>query len=345
MFIIGSKDIPDVVTPVAGLTDWYPRGQKVTFTPIPTPNETVSLACNNSGAITIAIKMTAAEADANSTLKMKLIQTRVENVSSQTFLYKITTPTILVTGKDSTGKILRFNQQAIDEDRVFVRVDGVLRHAGSNATEYVLSPNSINFNIALNIGSTVDVAVYSEKGTIDRVLTFTQHDANVDNNYGAWSNIRYVDEYDSSMNLSVDKWWIYTCAEINSINYSSSIRLDGVFKIDETTAFRIDNALSDVRFLISAPAHENTDRYLNFYIDCVDLHTEFLITSVFENVNTLYADSKALRESFPTLQIIDNLVPTLSAYLKADTFVSASSQIQTDTPAILLSGNKTIGPI
>jgi hypothetical protein len=345
MFIIGSKDIQDAVTPVAGLTDWYPRGQKIVVTPIPVANETISLACNNSGAITIAIKMSVAEANANSILKMKLIQTRVENVSSQTFLYKIITSTVLITGKDSTGKILRFNQLAIDEGRVFVRVDGVLRNMGASSTEYSLTPNSINFNTALNIGSIVDVAVYSEKGTIDRVLTFTQHDANIDNNYGAWGNIRYLEEYNSSMNLSIDKWWIYTCSEINSINYSSSIRLDGIFEIDETTPFRIDDALNSVRFLISAPAHENTDRYLNFYIDCIDLHNEFLITSVFENINTLYADGKSLRELFPTFQIIDNLVPSLSAYLKADVFIPSTSQIQTDSPAILLSGNKTIGPI
>jgi hypothetical protein len=343
LFKTGETAAPKTTPPVAGVIDWYPRGQKQVFTPVKPTDKLLSLANSATGTVSMAILLSDAEAAANETLNLKLIQKRVENLASQSYAFRIIDSTTLVTGKDNAGHILRFNQAAIDEDRVFVKVNGISRAVGTLPENIVLTPNLISFNTALTLGSLVDVSVFSEKGTIDRTLTFELNNSVFDNHFGAWGNLRYVREIDTNGAVKEKKWWIYSCLQTGSINYSSGIKIDGVFQEDNVTPFKVDGELKDVRFLLSAYANENTDRYLNFYIDAVKLHDEFLMTSIFEKVNTLYADEAALMEIYPPFKLTSNLGYSLS-YIKADTFVT-SAAIQTNIANTLIQSKKIIGPI
>jgi hypothetical protein len=300
----------------------------------------ISLANSASGTISIAVLLSDVEANSNEIINLKLIQKRVENLSAQSYSYRTTDSSQIITGKDNAGRILRFNQAAIDEDRVFVKLNGVTK---INGTDIVLTPNTVAFNLPIPLGSSVDIAVYAEKGTIEKVLKFNLNNSLLENNFGAWGNLRYVREINSDGILNVKKWWIYSCLQTNAINYTSGIKIDGLYQEDEITPLKIDSNLTDVRFLLSSLANENTDRYLNFYINALELHNDFLMTSIFENVNTLFANEIALVEMYPPFKLTSNTTNT-GSYIKADTFITSTS-IQTDASNTLIQSKKIIGPI
>jgi hypothetical protein len=341
LFKVGEKSIPDIVSTVSGLTDWYPRGQTPSIKAEVVAPSPIRLSCSSTGVVTLAIYQSDVDAAANQVLKMKLTQRRVEDISSVQYLFRPITSVTVVSGKDSTGKNMRFDQTAIDEGRVFVRVNGIPRFQGAEADELVLTPNTITFNTAIDALSTVSVSVSQEKNTVERVLSFNLNASNaVSTNSGSWGNVRWVREYDvTTKQLKPLKWWIYSCPLITTIAASSTLRLDGIYKEDETTPVLLDTNLDKARFLLAASPYENTDRYINFMIPATEMHADFMLSASKESVLELFADASAFTEVYPPLQLINP-----SSYTSADVFTTTTT-VPDDTASVRFTGERVLGPL
>jgi hypothetical protein len=166
---------------------------------------------------------------------------------------------------------------------------------------------------------------------------------NVSLNSGSWGNVRWIKEYDSTGLLKVNKWWLYSCVSLDVIPGSARLKLEKLYAEDGTTVLLQEEQLSNIRLLLASTPYENTDRYLNFYVDCAKLNQDFALSSVTTSVDELYADD-ALVEIFPPFQLIKNPTLSISSFVTADTFTTSSS-VPTDTVNTRMSGSKIIGPV
>lgn len=340
LFKIGETAISVAPTPITGLTDWYARGKKVDATPVEATTQTIALSTTTSGGLTLALYQTPTEHQQNPDIFVKFQQRRVEDISYQQYIFKITTATSLLSGKDSTDKVMRFDQASIDEGRVFVRVNGV---AKENNLDMVLSPNTVTFNSSIGVGSTVDVSVYLEKDTIERTLPFSANSSSfTSSTTGAWGNISWLGLYNEShqLDLTSKRWYVYHSTGLGGINSSSRLKLDGIY---DDTGVNPLGTLSDARFLLASSPYENADRYLNFVISAEVIAEDFSVASVVGSITELYADASAIEELYPPIQLL-KVYGTESSYIVADTFTT-SSAVPTDTANIKLSGSKIIGPV
>lgn len=346
LFKIGESTSASTTAPRSDLTDWYPRGEDQEIQPTPSVDEPVSLITSNTGVLTIAVYQTTQQANARPNLKVKLTQRKTADIAYQQYLFRYNIPVNIVSGKDTTGKNLRFDQTVIDDGRVFVRVNGVARFQGTALNEIVLTPNTVTFNSEVSAGSTIDISVYSEKDTVDKMLDFVANRTFIVNaNSGSWGNIRHVNEYNTNGQYKPNRWWIYSCVSHGNLSPSSRLKFDQIYLDDGETAVISNDQLDNVRFLIASPPRENADRYLNFYVDCEVLNKSFsLLTASGSSVDIL-ADPSALKEIYPPLQFTA-LPPWRagSSYVTLDTFTYNSS-ITSDTPLVRLKGKKIIGPI
>lgn len=345
LFKIGESNESSTVDPRSDLVDWYPRGQQQNIIPESAQAEPISLITSNSGVLTIAVYQTAAEATARPNLKVKLIQRKTAEISYQQFLFKFPTTVLVVAGKDTTGKNLRFDQQSIDEGRVFVRVNGVARFSGNSANEVVLTPNKVTFNSEISADATIDISIYNEVDTVEKMLDFTANRAFIVNaNSGAWGNIRYVNEYDINGQLKPDRWWIYSCTNHGILAPASRIKFDEVYLDNADTVVVSKTELHKVRFLLASPPRANADRYLNFFVDCGELYKSFsLLTGNGTSVD-ISADANTLREIYPPLQLTQNPPYRVGSFVTPDVFTYDNSIIS-DTSQVRLTGKKILGPI
>lgn len=340
LFAIGVTSNPSDTAPVEGLTDWYPRGKKVSASPVAATQQSVSLSCSSTGVLTLAVRMTDAQATANPTLTMALTQRRVDDISYVVYNFKPSASTSTISGKDLTGKNLRFDQSAIDEGRVFVRLNGISIFPGDGIT---LTPNTVTFTTSVAAGSTVSVSVYSQQNTVSRTLDFeANYSFLVTSGSGSWGNVRWAEDYDDMTGaINPEKWWLYSCTSLGEIASSSRLILDTIFQSDGVTPLVTD--FTTVRFLLSGDPHDNTDRYLNFYVDGVGIHDGYALSSSTATITELFADANVVLEIYPPMQLIKSTVMTNSSFVTADTFPTTT--YSSDASAVRLSGTKIIGPV
>lgn len=269
LFKIGVSSTASTVAPRADLTDWYPRGHTPSITAEEVTPPPISLSCSSTGVLTLAIYQSDAEAmSANrTTVFVKLTQRRSEDIAYQQYLFRYNTPTTLISGKDTTGKNLRFDQVMIDEGRVFVRVNGVARFPGSTGDEIVFTPNTVSFNSEVAAQSTIDITIYTEKDTIEKTIAFNANRTFVVNtNSGSWGNVRYVEEFGNNGALKPNKWWLYSCTSHGGIAPSARLRFEEIYEANGTTIAIPETQFDRLRFLIASEPLQNADRYLNFYV-------------------------------------------------------------------------------
>jgi len=99
---------------------------------------------------------------------------------------------------------------------------------------------------------------------------------------------------------------------------------------------------SGIRFLMASPPYDNTDRYLNFYIDGDLIAGEYALITATSTITELFADSSVLAQLYPPFQLIETANLSTS-YISADTFPTDDS-VPLSTPESLLIGTKILGP-
>lgn len=332
LLVTGESTLPFATPAVAGITDWYPRGTLVNTAVAEVSSSPVLLSTSSTGIVSLAVKMTDAIAATNATLTMNFSQRRVDDIPYTQYLFTLLIETQLLNGKDSSNKILRFNQAAIDEGRVIIRVNGVLQIVG---VDYTLQPDKITFTgkiktdgtIGYPIGS-VDISVYTAQSTILRTLTFTANSSTaVTINAGSWGNVKWTSDNDGN------KWHVYSCAGVSALPASARLQLTSLHGTVEFT---------DAVFLLASDPYDHVDRYLEFGIPIFMLKDSFNLSVVYGTVNQLFADKSAFTELFPPFILQHAPVLADSSFLSTDTF---SSTVAADATTARFSGTKILGPI
>ena len=344
LFKIGETTAPSSGVSVSGLTDWYPRGQKEIVVPVISDPEVVSLSTSDSGAMTLAIYQSSAATLANPILKVKFIQKQTRVVSQQQYIFKNNLITSIISGRDSTGKNLRFDQTAIDEDRIFVRVNGIPRFSGLGANEIVFTVNTVTFNTPIPAGSAIDVSVHAEKDSVERFVKFTANASAAPTSIlNSWGNVKHVREYDSLGVLKPEHWHLYTSDSFAGVTSISRLCMEQIYLDDETTVYVSNTNLASARFFLAAAPNEGADRYLNFIVEASALYNMFILTALNSIPTEIVVERSAVTELYPPLQLI-KAPPANSSFTSPD-IVTTDISIPSDTAASRLSGNRIIGPL
>lgn len=339
LFSISQTTERKLTQSVAGLTDWYPRGTSPLAATAVEQASQVSMVTAPSSILTLAISFGVEYQEP--TIVAKFIQQRPDDIPFQQFTFRLGAVSSQVspllsnglTGKDINGKNLRFDQAAIDEDRVKVRVNGIVVSKGSGTHEFNIIPNKILFNSSLSIGTVVDVSVYNEVDFVEKDIVFTRNTAvSAATSTSAWGNIGNF-RLQKMGNIIPDIFTVYSSSAISEL-LTSKMKLVGFYKEDG-----IDRIGSTAMFLLSSPPYENVDRYFNFCVSTAKISESFLIDIVKQGEFDFFVDSSAVEELYPPIELIIN-----ESYLKNDTFTT-TAVIPTDTPAARLGGTKIIGPV
>jgi hypothetical protein len=340
--------------PVAGLTDWYPRGSQPVTTPIAPPESLVDMSTSQLGGLTIAIWMSPSEASLNPNISVNFSQQILSDISYTEYQFNIITSTTVISGKDANGVNLRFSQAAINNNQLVVLVNGVAVLPGTNANQYVATPNIITFNTAVTAGSVVAISVFNSNPITNVSLVFQANYSFLSSvTSGAWANIRYLDEIDpltgvSKFGESGKYWYVFTCPNINELALNTTLLLNNVTTLNSSNIIVPDSVIgyANARFLMASPPFDNVDRYLNFYISCTDLNEVYLLQPQTSNVYTnlsLLSDTSAMVELYPPFQLIYNSNLNDSSFVTADTF-SYTDSVNVDTTITPIIGTIVIGP-
>lgn len=316
--VLGTTAVPINSTPVEGLEDWYASGSRSTSQSTASTEMAVGIATSDVGAIVLAVREQD-EGALPSTIDVTFEQRRSENVSYSEYTYRPTSATATFTGKDSSGKILRIDAAAIAEERIQVRVNGVL------TTDFTATTNTITLSSPAPAGSVVSIRVQAEKETITRTVTFTRNRQLVPTvARGSWANVDLIRKFTNG--VGYETWWAYSVD--NTFGF-------GVGKLKVVS---IDTSRDSVLVLAHTP-FTNFDRYLNFVVPAENLMGDFPI-SVDSQTRELTVDRSLVVEIYPPLR------------LQADSFIDpeprvpeSSSAIVTDDINVLLKGDKVLGPV
>lgn len=318
LFNIGETITPEMIAPMPGLEEWYPRGQTKKNVQNVRPQETIfSLSSSNSGAMAVAVLEF--QSIMPTTLEIRLAQRRTEDVAYRQYTFKTkTASSVRIEGRDQNGKNMRFDQEAILEDRVFVRVNGI------QISTMTMTPNRIELAESAPINTLVDVIIYDERSIIEKTITLIRNKSMVpSSSRGAWNNIDYVIKKTVTGDL---KYFIYT------IDSSASI---GIGRAKITS---IEPA-AEAMILLSSPPHASVDRYLNFVIPISNLMFDYYLISTSTGYIT---DKPIVNEMYPPLQLVpgNNL-----SFIEPDEFVETITPNSGESIEPKLVSKTILGPL
>lgn len=349
LFPIGEFSYQTTTPSVGGLDDWYPRGESRIVAAAETDESDVSLSCSRDSSVVLSLLLSPAEKDSiGSNVSVTFSQRKTENIAYVQHNYKIRLdnqvlqsfsefPHVAIqhtelSGRDAAGVNMRFDTHAINEGRVFVRVNGVSRFQGTQPDEITLIENRVIFNSLLAETSTVTVTVFQEKDAIERVIAFNRNDSIVGTDINAWSNVVYAENGIADLNDdSRPRWWFYTASsnQLSSLVSGSRLRLMGISGIS-SSAFS-----EKARFMLAKPPYSFTDRYLNFYVGCDVVHSAFSISVISEGSNkVLYVIPTAVKEIFPPIKLLNSAYPANSTI--GSSFINNALEAVTTTSAAII---------
>lgn len=343
-----TKGCKGILNPVRGiayvppvnkdLQDWYPRNKKPVIRVADPEQPRVSMSCSPSGMITLAMWLTEEEAFKYQGLSVEFNQRLASDVSTIEYNYQTFITTQSISGRDLQGKILRFDQAAIDEERVTVKVNGV-----TSLTAH-LSPNTVSFVPPLPPNSTVEVVVYASSPSTKVYMQFvSNHFANFAANTSAWTNIRWFEtEPDTD---PARKWWVYSATSYGTANGSAFLQLTQIVGKDvndnltllSSATLGFDNG----RFVLAAPPYGNADRYLQFYLSASEMALDYKTQTAVGSPSTIYVEYDALVEAYPPFILSHNTADSFSSYISPDQNTADGSTLS--VPPLV--GQKIIGPV
>lgn len=259
--------------------------------------------------------------DAEQKIIVKLEQAKNEEIKYQQFIFRNVESLTSVSGQDQNGKNLRFDQNAISENRISVKVDGVTRDVS-------LTPNTVIFQSPVSANSVIDIFVYSEKTTINKELIFTPN--KIGNTNNAWNNVKHLQEITDSGLPNQTRMWVYSASGAAIFTPAKSRIVSASYENGD------DIPLSNLKFLLSSTPFGNVDRYLNLYVSADSLNNEFVIIS---SVANIVVDFKILSEVFPPFRL-----DPVDSFFSPDTYITDSS-LQTDSYLVRIASKKIIGPV
>lgn len=316
--VTGTTVSPINLTPVAGVEDWYADGSRTNSSNTASSEMAVGIATSEVGALVLAIKEQD-EGSLPSSIDVTFEQRRSENVKYSEYTYRPTSATTVFTGKDSSGKILRIDSAAIAEDRIQVRVNGVL------TIDFTATTNTITLATPAPIGSVVIIRVQAEKETITRTVSFTRNSQQIPSvARGSWANVDLIRRFTNG--VGYETWWIYSIDSTNG------------FGVGKLRLVSIDSS-REAMFVLAHTPFTSFDRYLNFILPPENLMGDFPI-NVESSTRDLIVDRSLVQEIYPPIR------------LQADAFIDPESRVTESSSAlvaddinVLLKGDKVLGPV
>lgn len=347
LFAVGESSTLTPTPPVAGLEDWYARGTEFVMRPT-TTTEMVDMSTSADGALTLALYLTDAERTSiGNTITATVVTRRIDNIQYTQFNYRVNVDgATVISGPDQTGVTMRFDYDAINEDRVLVRVNGVTKYLPA---DYTLTPNTVTFATGLEVGDQVSVSVFSQQNTVTHSIVFTRNDAYAGITETAWKNVEYaelgtfVGTNDARARFVL---WTADRQQLVPLSLSSRVR---ILSVGTLTAAQL---AEKGYFLLSKSPHGTTDRQLSHAIGAGKLNEQFLIQVTSNSAGKiLVVESSALVDFFPPLQLLFQPLPAGStwgpSYLDPTAEFSetpSSSAIVSDVDQYTAVG-RVIGPI
>lgn len=319
LLVLEQTKIQQPVLPVAGLEDWYPRGQTRVQKTAALEVPPVRVATSASGAFVVAVKTENSNLLPDS-FDIVFLQRRTEDIAYNEYTYRTTEVKSVFSGRDSNGKILRIDQAAINEGRVLVRVNGVISTLG------VATINTITFPSPQPVGTVVTIRVQLEKETIEKTITVTRNSEQTPViSRGSWSNINYISRFN---NGNYEKWWLYTVDVLAGIGI-------GKLKISSTTLTGFPMML-----MLAHDPFARVDRYLDFIVPLEVLFQDYYLNLPSSDSATLVVDRSAVNEIYPPL-----VLTPVASFLAADELqTTASSAVISDDVNEILVSSKILGP-
>jgi hypothetical protein len=339
LFKVGDKGFAEQTVPVAGVTDWHPRGTSPVSGMSVKSDELIKISNSSSGALVLAVKFTTAQATATSQIILKLEQRRVEAIPFTQFTFRVLTKTDRVSGRDSQGKNLRIDSTAEAEGRLLVRVNGVQRSIKDVTGAGTLSA-TIELTQELEPQSVVDVIVFNEREVQEQELRFaTNRTIAVNDLSGAWGNVRFVDKVNPLIDAPFqERYWLYTCTSTSQIPASSRIRVVSLNGVE-------DIPIEDAAFLLSSEPHTHVDRYVNLLIPLSVCQDGFNILTSSTPTRDFTVERNLIQDVYPPLRIRRGYTPQTQSLTSADVIPENSGAIPTDTPKVLLTNKYVNGPV
>lgn len=339
LYQIGESLTASQTPNVLGLTDWFPRGQKLNPTAVVQPPKFQTLSNSASGALTLGLFLTNVEANALQTIRLQLKQRLSADVPFTEYAFTQQISGQVVSGRDTTGKNLRFDSLAIAEERVQITVNGIVQIIGEDC---VLTPNVITFTENLAEGTKIYVSVFgSAPTTIVEITLIKNSTSNSTTAGGAWANVRLLKSYDDGILPTDKKWWLFTANTVGNIATEAQYQLDRI--IDANTDTDAVSSLSLARFFLSAPPYGNVDRHLNLFVDCQKLSEAFLLRSITGASTELTAALSVIEDVSPPFQLAGVGVGSANSFIAKNTFLTgqSGSDIVTNEPT----STRIIGPV
>lgn len=340
LFKIGDKAYAEQTKPVAGVTDWYPRGTSPSKDTGKTASDYVEMSVSSSGALVIAVKMTTDQASTIPELTLKIQQRRVETIPFTQFTFRILVEgTTTVSGRDSQGRNLRIDSTAQSEGRLRVRVNGV------ETVDYTVSSSvqasTVTFMQPLPLEGVVDIIVFNEKEVEEKELTFaTNRTIAVNDLSGAWGNVRWVNRLNPLLSEpNEERFWLYTCTSTASLPSSARIKVVGLY--NGTALFNPERAV----FLLASTPYSHVDRYLGLVIPLPTLQEDFDILTSSKPTRDFTTDKTNIVSVYPPLMIKRGYVDALNSLTSDDVIPENSGAIPTDSSTVLLTSTLINGPI
>lgn len=229
---IGEKNVSSLqATFQSGVENWRPRGQTLFVNPEVIVDKVVPLSTSNKRSITIGID--ADHAQNFDKLKLKVVQIKDKSLTFNNFQYRVTytqLPGYSVYGTDSFGNSLSFS---LVDDAVFVFVNG----EQLTSTDYVLSQNTVGFNIPIQAYSIINLIIKEKSEETERLLSFTSNSGLQNFFPGAWSNVNTINCPITLMDgRVVNKLYkLYTLDDPNELGFN--VQLQANFKSDDESIY------------------------------------------------------------------------------------------------------------
>lgn len=340
LFKVGDKGYAEQTPPVAGVTDWYPRGTNPLPATAKSEPEYVELSSSSSGAIVLAVKMTEAQANVVSSLTLKMQQRRVEAIPFTQFTFRILLEGVnTVSGRDSQGKILRIDSTAQAEGRLRVRVNGVI--VPNVTVSSTVQSATVTFAENLPLQSVVDIVVFNEKEVEDKELEFvTNRTIAVNDLSGAWGNVRWVDKLNPTISSNnEERFWLYTCTSTAKLPSTARIKVLGLYY--GTTLIPAKNVL----MLMGSSPYSHVDRYLGIAVPLTACQNAFNILTSNKPTRDFTIEKQYVESIYPVLSVKRGYTPQTQSLTSADVIPENSGAIPTDSSTTLLTNKYVNGPV
>jgi hypothetical protein len=244
-------------------SNWFPRNAKVKVETQKSVVEKMSLMTSANGIISLGVLGESSAIALSPKITLVLNERSSSDFTFTEYEFKLPDDTKVISGRDRYGKTLRIGQSAIDDARVSVRVNGVVR------SDFTLSNDSVVFNDFIPQGAVVGIQVYDEVESRIVRIELTRNDlvASVEALRNAWSNIKWVNFEQKD---AVNHMWVYSGLVILDMNAEYQ-----VVQVENTSI-----ELESIFFLLSLAPHNHIDRIPNALVPVTSATTGYPINGI-----------------------------------------------------------------